>query len=272
MISSQEASMGKYALCIGINDYPGQDDDLSGCVNDVADWSEALDARGFKVTALLDDKATKKAMVSAITKLVTDAKSGDICILQYSGHGSFVADESGDESDGKDEVLCPCDIGANVYLTDDELYEIFEKQKSGVKLIFLSDSCNSGTVARMAKMVDVPAKAPKSRLLPPRAFLKGEKLKAAELLARTRTTRSRPHRALLISGCQDVQTSADAWFNDRANGAFTYYALKALKGLPKSATYQSWHRAIGKYLPSHAYTQAPNIYGSATQRAWKVFS
>jgi len=26
--------MGKHALCIGIDDYPGTDSDLAGCVND----------------------------------------------------------------------------------------------------------------------------------------------------------------------------------------------------------------------------------------------
>ena len=34
--------MAKYALCIGINDYPGTDSDLSGCVNDANDWAAAL--------------------------------------------------------------------------------------------------------------------------------------------------------------------------------------------------------------------------------------
>jgi metacaspase-1 len=264
--------MAKSALCIGINDYPGTINDLSGCVNDVRDWSAELESRGFKVTTLLDRKATKAAMVEAITRLVVDAADGNTCVFQYSGHGSFVADEDDEEPDGKDEVLCPSDIGQNSYLTDDELYAIFDRQKPGVKLVFLSDSCHSGTVAKMMPMVDVARKTPKSRLLPPAAFLKGEKLRLATMLSRTRSSRSRPHRALLISGCQDVQTSADAWFNNRANGAFTYYALKALRTLSKGATYAAWHKAIRRFLPSQAFDQQPNLYGSRTQKAWKVLS
>ncbi len=264
--------MAKRALCIGINNYPGVDNDLSGCVNDVKDWAAALSSRGFTVTTLLDKKATKAAMVGAITKLVADAADGDTCVLQYSGHGSFVPDESGDEVDGMDEVLCPCDIGNNTYLTDDELYDIFDRQKLGTKLVFLSDSCHSGTVARFAPPRDTPKQPVKSRLLPPAAFLKGEKLRAAVRLSQARATRSRPHRALLISGCQDVQTSADAWFDGRPNGAFTYYALKALQTLPKRATYTDWHKAIRKFLPTHTYTQQPNLYGSAVQRSWKALA
>ena len=41
--------MATKALCIGINDYPGTDNDLSGCVNDAQDWAEELSRRGFTV-------------------------------------------------------------------------------------------------------------------------------------------------------------------------------------------------------------------------------
>ena len=42
--------MSKKALCIGINDYPGTDSDLSGCVNDANDWAAELGGRGFAVS------------------------------------------------------------------------------------------------------------------------------------------------------------------------------------------------------------------------------
>jgi hypothetical protein len=34
--------MAKTALCIGINDYPGTANDLSGCINDAQDWANTL--------------------------------------------------------------------------------------------------------------------------------------------------------------------------------------------------------------------------------------
>ena len=55
--------MAKYALCIGINDYPGTENDLSGCVNDANDWATALSKRGFATTKMLDKQATEKAAV-----------------------------------------------------------------------------------------------------------------------------------------------------------------------------------------------------------------
>ncbi len=33
--------MTKRALCVGINDYPGTNSDLSGCVNDAEDWAQS---------------------------------------------------------------------------------------------------------------------------------------------------------------------------------------------------------------------------------------
>ena len=52
--------MAKRALCIGINDYPGTDSDLAGCLNDACDWTAILEQRGFSVQKLLDQQATAK--------------------------------------------------------------------------------------------------------------------------------------------------------------------------------------------------------------------
>ena len=76
MTNNGRQTMSKKALCIGINDYPGTQNDLSGCVNDANDWAAALAARGFAVTKLLDAQATKAAMVSAISGLVGGAAAG----------------------------------------------------------------------------------------------------------------------------------------------------------------------------------------------------
>ena len=262
--------MAKTALCIGINNYPGTGNDLAGCVNDVNDWTKALEGRGFKVTQMVDKAATKNAMVEGIRKLVRDAKSGDVALLQYSGHGSWVPDEDGDEPDGRDEVLCPCDIGPEAFIRDDDLYDLFAERQSGVRIVFLSDSCHSGTVAKFAPMADVNPRLPRARFLPPNAFLPASRHEATARLARSPVRGSKPHQGLLISGCQDVQTSADAWFGDRPNGAFTYYALKALPGLPANATYRQWYAALREFLPSPVYTQRPNLFGTTSQRKWSV--
>lgn len=267
--------MAKTALCIGINDYPGTNADLSGCVNDVNDWKAVLGQKGFGVTTLLDRDATKNNMSEAITKLFRDAGSGDTVVLQYSGHGSFVADLDGDEPDGRDEVLCPSDIGSNSYITDDELYEMFALAKAGAKIIFLSDSCHSGSVSKLRPVDGAAAgdRVTKSRFLPPGMFLRDFEIPdvAVAATSRRRKRRSKANKALLISGCMDSQTSADAWFGGRPNGAFSYYALRAFKEMPEGANYGQWHAKIRDYLPNVYYGQAPNLMASNTQMKWKIF-
>ena len=107
--------MGKRALLVGINKYQIAGADLRGCVNDVKDVSAALvEFGGFKksdITVLTDGAATKKAMQAGIKALVRDSKKGDVALLHYSGHGSNVPDDNGDESDGRDEILCPTGRG-----------------------------------------------------------------------------------------------------------------------------------------------------------------
>jgi hypothetical protein len=44
----------RYALCIGLNDYPGTGSDLAGCVNDANDWAEELTKREFDVEVRRD--------------------------------------------------------------------------------------------------------------------------------------------------------------------------------------------------------------------------
>ena len=78
---------------------------------------------------------------------------------------------------------------------------------------------------------------------------------------------------LLMAGCTDTQFSWDTSFKGRPNGAFTYYALKALAALPATASYANWFKAISPtYLPTNQLPQNPQLFGSRTAKSWKVFS
>jgi metacaspase-1 len=271
--------MPKYALCIGINNYPGTESDLSGCVNDADDWSVELARRGFAVSRLIDRQATGAAMRTAIRKTIAGADTGDLIVVQYSGHGSFVPDENGDEPDGADECLCPYDVRSRGPITDDELFSLYGARKEGVKLVMISDSCNSGTVTKFAPVRTPPAargeisRQTTVRFLPPAAFL--SKREAAKFGVRRAVRRSSsPGRnaGLLLAGCQETEYSYDAYFQGRPNGAFTFVALQTLAKLSRSATYEDWYLAIRKELPSQQYPQTPNLYGTKSMKKWMVFA
>ena len=266
--------MSKTALCIGINDYPGTQNDLSGCVNDANDWAAALAARGFTVTKLIDSQATKAAMVSAMSALISGAAKGDTVVITYSGHGTWVPDQNGDEPDGRDEGLCPWDIGSGKVLLDDEIAVIFGNHAPGVRVLLISDSCHSGSVTR-GDDSDLDPGMPRARFLPPSVWMKPEDLPPASrgLTLPSLGGLSRSGGDLLLAGCTDTQFSWDTSFKGRPNGAFTYYALKALAALPASASYSQWFKAISPvYLPTNQLPQNPQIFGSRSAKAWKVFS
>lgn len=279
--------MAKTALCIGINNYPGTDMDLQGCVNDAKDWSAVLTARGFEVRPLIDGDATLAAMRAAFTQVIGGAAKGDTVVISFSGHGTYVPDLNGDELDGLDEALCPHYIHSAGAFTDDEIQEIFAARKPGVRLVLIADSCHSGTVTRA-----VPTDADAPSDIRPR-FLPMGNWMAPELLPRAAsgqpvttvpvTSGASPFAAamlrraddLLLSGCREGPNnfSYDAVIKGRPNGAFTYYALKALAKLPGSATYAQWHAAINPvFLPSASFPQSPQIVGSAAARKRPVFA
>jgi hypothetical protein len=264
--------MAKRALCVGINNYPGTNSDLSGCVNDANDWEAELKSRGYNVTKLLDGQATRQVIVDALNTLVTSGGSGDSLVFTFSGHGSWLPDDGGDEPDGRDEMLCPHDVDSEQYLMDDDLAKIFSQKKTGVLLYFISDSCHSGSVAKFANdPVVAPNRMPKIRLLPPLEFVKDEALRERIPLAMRAPSSSKgeTYPALLLSGCKDVEFSYDADFGGRPNGALTRVALEALKKTPANPA--EWWRAIRERLPSQMYPQTPQLFGGQNAKRGPMF-
>ncbi|WP_440532348.1 caspase family protein [Variovorax sp. YR566] len=281
--------MAKLALCIGINNYPGTDMDLAGCVNDANDWAAELEARGFLVEKLVDSQATKARMIAGFRRMIDRAVSGDMVVFTYSGHGTYQYDTDGDEADGLDEALCPHDVHTiDAALTDDEIHTLFMARKAGVHIALISDSCNSGTVNRDALNVGGADRAGRvPRYMPMENWMSPARL-AADGPRGGAVPASAVHGAqtplmdaiaddasdVLMAGCEEGEGhfSYDAVFMGRPNGAFTFYALKALRTLTPGASYADWHEALKDSLPSPRYPQTPQIQGGDDARKRPVFS
>jgi uncharacterized caspase-like protein len=109
----------KRAVLVGIN-YPGTEGELKGCLNDVARMRRCLvDRFGFDnadIRVLADaDQSTPPPTGANIRleleRLVGDARPGDTLFFHYSGHGTRLPAETGQDDDtGYDECIVPSDM------------------------------------------------------------------------------------------------------------------------------------------------------------------
>ncbi len=97
--------MVRKALLCGINAYPKQP--LRGCVNDVQSLRDLLvrqfDFRPEDIHLLRDAEGVKSRVRKEWQWLTAGAAPGDTLVFHFSGHGSNVRDQNGDENDGRDE-------------------------------------------------------------------------------------------------------------------------------------------------------------------------
>lgn len=267
--------MARRALLIGVNRYRVPGADLRGCVNDVKNLRRALtELCGFTardVTTLLDAQATKKNIQGAVQTLLRGARKGDVLLLHFSGHGSNVPDRDGDEADQRDEILCPYDLDWKAPLTDDWLRRTFDRLPAGVALTVIMDCCHSGSITRAVQPPDAPVVA---RYLPSPwdlvAAESGRKLRgtiATTMRSASRVARSRSDVAVvdigevLITGCRDTQTSADARIGGDFHGAMTYNLVAALRKAKGRISYRALHGAMLESLARGRFDQVPQLEG-----------
>jgi len=244
--------MIKRAICVGINDYPGDDYDLYGCVNDAFAWSLLLSKDyGFDRTIeLLDFNATKSKILNNLSKNLEELGEEDVFVFTYSGHGTQVKDTSGDEEDLYDEALYVYDD----IILDDELREIFSKAKC--TLVVIIDSCFSGTATRAPLLVNTRLKYVGNF---PTAKSKKSFLSEEDMVE------------ILISGANDKEYAYDAYIDGDYFGAFSYYALKSIRA-DLDATYIDFYNTLRGYLPSKTYPQTPQLEGKEENKSRGLFS
>jgi hypothetical protein len=265
--------MAKRALCVGINDYPGSNMDLNGCVNDAMDWHALLESRGYRVTRLLDSEATRAAITEQLQQLIGTAADGDSLVFTFSGHGSWMPDDDSDEPDSRDEMMCPHDVMKDEFLLDDDLNDIFHTKPAGARLYVIGDCCHSGSVVRYAPPPSPAGAATiKARFLPPYVFARGNRLleRAIDRAVNTPAPTRQQFPALLFSGCRDTEFSYDTSFNGRPNGAFTRAAIDALQN-GGITTPLALHAAVCARLPTATLPQSPQLYGSDDAKNGPLF-
>lgn len=256
------------AVNIGLNyvnpaAYNGWNGELAGCINDARDMNQIATQLGYAATLMTDAEASASEVTRVIGQAARQLAAGDICLVTYSGHGSQINDVTGDEPDGKDETWVLWDR----QLLDDELNGLWSSFAAGVRIFVLSDSCHSGTVARVmsfqkkfkspefAAQYDRPVNAPpRVRAADPAAVQANYLANRSNYEVSQWTHRASVNASVtLISGCQDNQLSSDG----DANGLFTQRLKEVWNGGAFSGSYAQFHSAIVARMPSD---QTPNLF------------
>jgi len=231
----------KRALLIGIN-YRGTSSELRGCINDVNNVKEFLLTKGYKekcITILTDDTEVKPFRNNILKYFLELILSGDKTLyFHYSGHGGYTTDLSGDESDGRDETLVPLDYRENGDILDDEIRGLLQCLNKKQHLTAVLDCCHSGSGMDLRWNLYERFGGTRLRMISDANYC---------------DTRGQ---VIMLSGCLDTQTSADAHIGGKFQGAMTHAFLTCY---PKAKNYQDLIQKIRNLVRKEKYTQIPNL-------------
>lgn len=261
------------SIHIGLNrvdpkHYDGWEGPLVACEFDAEDMASVASKQKFETQLLLTEDATSSAILDAIGEAASTLDDKGILLLTYSGHGGQVEDGNSEEEDRMDETWCAYDR----QLVDDELYSAWSAFPPGARIFVLSDSCHSGTATRLvldtvrpealAEAVQLDGADPEQAMKAMPADV-GERTYQAHkadydaIQAKVPAFDNSPLEAsvLLISGCQDSQTSADG----RENGLFTQTLLKVWDKGKFRGSYRGFAKKIVAQMPPW---QTPNFFST----------
>lgn len=237
-------------LSIGIN-YVGTRSELNGCINDVINVQKHCQGKSVVKMTELDSSEllvpTAANILRQIDAFVRGVKPGERLLFQYSGHGSYQRDSNGDETDRRDEVICPVDYSRAGCISDDLLKKrLVDPLPAGCKLLCIFDCCHSGTILDLRYNYVVYPRGNK------RKYVTKKDPKASGSSCDV----------VCFSGCMDPQTSADAYIAGKYQGAMTWGLLSVIRDLKKKKKKVSYHnvmKGLVWIMKRKRYRQVPQI-------------
>jgi hypothetical protein len=281
--------------------YQGWDGQLRACEADAASMQTIARSQGYAASpSLLTEKATANTVLDGIKQAATQLQGGDIFLLTYSGHGGRIRDPEnpGKQVDTwvlYDRMIISHELyrlwsqfkdGVRIFMTSDSCHSGSMARKLVVKYMMGMASMQSDLLARgsrdekaardlahlkhegvqaiEAAGIDEDSQA---RVIPPDILIETCAANQAVYARIARDNPPVPREAitasvLLISGCQDNQTSADG----ARNGLFTAALLSVWKNGQFSGNYHDFYENILTLMPD---TQTPNYFPvGASSPSW----
>lgn len=261
----------RVALLVGLNYARDARLRLRGCWNDAVGLGALLKTEpyGFSdgdVQVLIDERpvdaqrTSRNALLEALLRLAQASwdRELEVAVVSFSGHGAQQLDRDDDEPDGLDEGICPSDCRRAGLIVDDDLHRVFSRFNPRTAVYAVFDCCHSGSI------VDLPHTYPGPST-------DGEKQGDGDAVAQRHSVavadaeKPAAPRVVVISGCRDAQTSADAYNRaTRAYGGALTMALLSVMQAPGGAQLglRDVHAAVLALLRAQRHSQYPLLSSS----------
>lgn len=234
----------KRAFMVGISKYHTNGykvwNNIHGA-EDVALLKPELEKKGFKVQALINERATYNGIITALKSFISTSKKGDVVYLHFSCHGQPVEDglngRRKDEKDGWDESLVPIDAGkvynsaykGEKHITDDELNNYIsnlgKKIGSAGMLYVAMDACHAGTMSRKGietvRGTNEGLSKTGVKYNPPKETIRHYPIAKSADMAPT----------LFVEACQSRERNTEVRIKGKEYGALSYNIWQALQGM-----------------------------------------
>lgn len=269
-----------FALLVGIDAYPIRLPGvpvafpaLRGGVGDARRMTEYLRreaAFSLHPVVLTDADATKTALVRQFREHLSQAKTSDVALFYFSGHGTQEAAEPNvweSETDGRLECLVcypETETGAPFLLADKELrFLLHELAQGGAQVLTIFDCCHAGDVTRAGRVQHEFGQAVEKRIeyvFPARPwaeFIFGDQHSAGEIREQGDLRALPEGRHVRLSACQPDES---AW-EYGGQGVFTKTLLGILAATGGQVSYHDLDRRARLSLRG-VYDQSPQAYAT----------
>ena len=268
-----------YALLVGLNTYDASSrvPALRGCQNDVQAWQAYLEARAdgyrLQVKSLVNEQATRSAVIEGLRQHLGQAGEGDTAFFFYAGHGSQeMAPEAfwPVEPDRLNETLVCYDSRTDGQwdLADKELAKLVaEVSAKGAHTTIVLDCCHSGSGTRGEGDAAVSVRrAPTDRrsrpmesylvspaeVEPPRPVTRG-------LVGPTTGWRLPQGRHVLMAACRDIEEAKEYVADGEARGTFSYFLLETLQKANGALSYRDLFKRTHALVRRKVTAQTPQL-------------
>lgn len=284
--------MAIYALLVGIDDYLPPIPKLRGCVNDIRQMQQYLDARVdpggrsleevLKVKTLIDREATRGAVIGAFREHLGQAGPDDVALFCYSGHGSQEqAPEQfwAIEPDHLDETLVLYDsrMEGSWDLADKELSKLIaEVAGKGPHMAVILDCCHSGSGTRAPDLAETAVRrAPTDlRTRPLESFI--VRLDELPGAGASRDLRNRPSgwntagRHVLLAACRDDEEAKEYQRGGVSHGVFSYFLGETLRSAGAIA-YRDLFARSAALVRGQVQRQSPQLEATVSEDLSRPF-